>query len=65
MADLGTLGGTLSDASAINELGQVVGTSTTAAGERRAFLWTASGGMIDLGMLSGSKSATRGIDSPE
>jgi probable HAF family extracellular repeat protein len=54
MADLGTLGGTLSDASAINELGQVVGTSTTAAGERRAFLWTASGGMIDLGMLSGS-----------
>jgi probable HAF family extracellular repeat protein len=52
MTDLGTLGVTFSDASDIDERGQIVGTSTTAAGERHAFLWQ-EGVMTDLGMLGG------------
>lgn len=47
---LGTLGGNLSTATAINDLGQVVGESETASGERRAFLWE-NGLMQDLGTL--------------
>jgi probable HAF family extracellular repeat protein len=46
--DLGTLGGTTSEATAINERGQVIGTSTTADGVNHSFVWT-SGHMIDLG----------------
>ena len=53
MIDLGTLGGTLSRANAINDSGQVVGRSETASGESHAFLWTAEGGMVDLGTLGG------------
>ncbi len=40
MADLGTLGGTEGIARAINEAGQIVGESLTAAGARHATLWT-------------------------
>jgi hypothetical protein len=39
MTDLGTLGGSFSFASAINERGQVVGASDTAADESHAILW--------------------------
>ena len=50
---IGTLpGGTSSRAVAINNAGQVVGWSRSAAG-RRAFLWTARDGMRDLGTLPG------------
>jgi probable HAF family extracellular repeat protein len=54
MTDLGTLGGTNSQATAINNLGQVVGSATL---ERayyktlevfRPFLWSEESGMIDL-----------------
>jgi probable HAF family extracellular repeat protein len=39
MTDLGTLSGR-SEAVAVNAGGQVIGTSTTAAGESHAVLWT-------------------------
>jgi probable HAF family extracellular repeat protein len=40
-------------ASGINDIGQVVGTGVTSSGLEHAFLWTASGGMQDLGTLPG------------
>jgi probable HAF family extracellular repeat protein len=62
IVDIGTLGGEESDATAVNALGQVVGSSLTATppcphpddechAPNHAFLWTAAGGMRDLGTL--------------
>src|SRR6266851_8065015 len=48
MIDLGTLGGTISSARAINNSGKIVGFSTTSSGHPHAFLWTADTGMTDL-----------------
>jgi probable HAF family extracellular repeat protein len=39
----------------------VVGWAENAAGDRRAFRWTASGGMQDLGTLGGNWSEARGV----
>lgn len=52
VVDLGTLGGTESVGNALNNNKQVVGSSTTASGQWRAFRWD-SGNMIDLGILDG------------
>ena len=61
--DLGTLGGTISVADALNATGQVVGYSTTATGAVHAFLWTPGVGMQDLGVLDGGTSSrARGIN---
>jgi probable HAF family extracellular repeat protein len=52
---LGTLGGNRSEARGVSADGRVVvGWSYNAAGRDRAFRWTASGGMQDLGTLGGN-----------
>lgn len=61
IVDLGTLGGSVSNAQGINDHGQVVGYSTTAAGEGHAFLWS-GGRMRDLGTLGGSYSVALDIN---
>jgi probable HAF family extracellular repeat protein len=58
--DLGTLGGT-SYGRAVNEHGQVVGSSTTADGESHAVLWQ-DGQLIDLGALAGTESSSWAVD---
>jgi len=65
--DLGVLGAACaalecsgSGAYAINARGQVVGSSTTSAGETHAFLWE-KGVMIDLGTLGGTRSEAAAI----
>ena len=54
--DLGTLGGGYSEPSDISESGIVVGTSTIASGDYRAFLWSEATGMVNLGTLGGEYS---------
>src|SRR5207244_4357377 len=57
LTDLGTLGGSHSEALAINARGQVAGFSTTATGERHAFFWD-GGAMRDLGVFAGGTFGT-------
>jgi probable HAF family extracellular repeat protein len=40
MVDLGTLGGTQSEANAVSDHGQIVGSSTTKSGRWHAVTWT-------------------------
>lgn len=56
MIDLGTLEmHTYSEAYAVNDLGQVVGiSSSNPGGTVHSFLWTAENGMIDLGAIRGT-----------
>jgi len=55
MRDLGTLGGDIAWAWAINDSGTVVGGSYTGEGDDvHAFVWDEAGGMRDLGALAGS-----------
>lgn len=52
LTDLGTLGGLFGYANGLNNLGQVVGTSATASGERRAFVSSLDGlSLVDLNSL--------------
>ena len=64
VADLGTLGGSNSGATAINTDGKIVGYSTTATGREHATLF-AGGSNIDLGTLGAGyiKSRATGINS--
>jgi probable HAF family extracellular repeat protein len=61
LVDLGTLGGRFSAAEAVNDQGQIVGNSTTAAGDEHAFLWQ-QGTMTDLGTLGGNRSEAVAIN---
>lgn len=59
---LGTLGGALGQAKAVNRGGgHVVGTDRDARGRSRAFLWTPGVGMVDLAPLSGVSSSANDI----
>ncbi len=57
---LGDLGGGASEATAINNLGQVVGDSKTSSGQEHAFLYS-NGAMTDLGN-SGASSYAYGVN---
>ncbi|MGH8762888.1 MAG: PEP-CTERM sorting domain-containing protein [Nitrosospira sp.] len=60
---LGTLGGSYSTTYDINDAGQVVGNSDTAAGHDHAFITDPNGmGMRDLGTLGGTSSYALGIN---
>jgi probable HAF family extracellular repeat protein len=56
LTDLGTLGGSMSGATAINDRGQVIGQSTIAPDSfvTHSFFWSPGGGMVDVGTLGGS-----------
>jgi probable HAF family extracellular repeat protein len=61
ITDLGSLGGGVTDATAINASSQVTGNSTLNVGGFRAFLWS-NGKMTDLGTLGGDFSVGRAIN---
>lgn len=63
MQNLGTLGGTVSEASAINAVGQVTGYADTATGVDRAFLYT-SGSMVDIGAKVAAAAGSGGLGLP-
>jgi probable HAF family extracellular repeat protein len=62
--DLGTLGGTESRASSINDSGQIVGYATNSSGYKRACLFDSTGGgaNTDLGTLGGNESRAYSIN---
>lgn len=60
LTDLGTLGGLSAHANDINDAGDIVGASTTAANRLRAFVWR-NGSMTDLGTLGGFHSEAMAI----
>jgi probable HAF family extracellular repeat protein len=64
MLDLGTLGGTVSQAWALNNRGHIAGYSNLAGDNtgQHAFLWDQKGGMQDLGTLGGAGGAALSIN---
>ena len=61
--DLGTLGGTNSEARDISNDSKIVGSSETDTGDTLAFVWHADFGMVPLGTLGGANSRAYAINS--
>src|SRR3989442_10079197 len=61
MPDPGTVGGPVSEAYGVNDVGQVVGGTSTVSVAGHAFLWQ-DGAMTDLGTLGGIGSAALDIN---
>jgi probable HAF family extracellular repeat protein len=62
LRELGTLGGAISQAKAVNRLGHVVGTSRDALGRSRAFLWKNGAGIVDLSPFTGVNTSANDIN---
>jgi probable HAF family extracellular repeat protein len=60
VTDLGTLGGTSSNASGLNRAAHVGGGAALSNGNQHAFLWIKDKGMQDLGTLGGPNSGAGG-----
>ena len=60
--NLGTLGGAVSQAKAVNRQGHVVGTSQDALGRTRAFVWRDGAGMVDLSPPGGVHTSANDIN---
>ena len=61
VTDLGTLGGSSSEATCINNSGQIAGDSYTSNGVTHAFLYS-GGNMTDLDLPGGTDSVAYGIN---
>lgn len=61
VVNLGTLGGAVSQAKAVNRSGQVVGTGQDASGRTRAFLWRENQGMVDVRPMTGMNASANDI----
>jgi probable HAF family extracellular repeat protein len=61
ITDIGTLGGSISQAFGINDSGQVVGSSTTSEGNSHAFVYS-NGQIADIGTLGGASSTAYSIN---
>ncbi len=59
---LGTLGGAVSQAKAVNRWGHVVGTSRDRQGRSRGFVWTGERGMVDLEPCAGVNSSANDVN---
>ncbi len=62
MQELGTLGGGLSEARAINSHADIVGDASTPSGDMHAFVMRSGHAMVDMGTLGGSWSLPNAIN---
>jgi len=62
---LGTLGGAVSQAKAVNRRGHVVGTSRDRQGRSRGFVWTRERGIVDLEPCAGVNSSANDVNDLE